>query len=82
MFRRKKRVGTAFFVKGNNIITPHRIKCGRGDCVGFLYVFGLMFLTIFGAVMLLYPLFKELFRVAGRKYSVSDNDSTKRNVKR
>ena len=77
-----KRVGTAFFVKENNIITSHRIKCGRGDCVGVLYVFGLMFLTIFGAAMLLYPLFKELFRASGRKYSVSGDDSTKRNVKR
>ncbi|MGN0682634.1 MAG: hypothetical protein ACI4JY_03065 [Oscillospiraceae bacterium] len=50
--------------------------------MGFLYVFGLMFLTIFGAAMLFYPLFKVLFGAAGRKHSVSGDDSTKRNVKR
>lgn len=77
-----KRAGTAFFVKENNIILRYRIKCGRGDYVGFLYVFGLMFLAVFGAAMLFYPLFKELFGAAGRKYSVSGDDSTKRNVKR
>lgn len=77
-----KKAGTAFFVKENNIISRYRIKCGRGDCVGFLYVFGLMFLTIFGAAMLFYPLLKLIFGAAGRKHSVSGDDSTKRNVKR
>ena len=77
-----KRVGTAFFAKENNTLTLLRIKCGRGDCVGFLYVFGLMFLVVFGAAMLFFPLFKELFRAAERKRYVSDSDSTKRNVKR
>ncbi|MGN0678615.1 MAG: hypothetical protein ACI4JS_03020 [Oscillospiraceae bacterium] len=35
--------------------------------MGFLYILGLMFLGMFGAVMLFYPLFAEIIRAAGRK---------------
>ncbi len=33
----------------------------------FLYILGLMFFGVFGAVMLFYPLFSEIIRAAGGK---------------
>lgn len=63
-----KRVGTVFYIKENNRSPLCRIKCGRGDHVEFLYILGLMFFGVFGAVMLFYPLFSEIIRAAGGKF--------------
>lgn len=49
----------------------------------FLYIFGLMFLGIFGAAMLFYPLLSAIFGAAGRKSSHrTDDDNVKRNERR
>ncbi len=49
----------------------------------FLYIFGLMFLGIFGAAMLLYPFLAVIFNAAGRKsHRRTEEDSVKRNNKR
>lgn len=49
----------------------------------FLYIFGLMFLGIFGASMLLYPLLAVILNAAGRKSRLgTDKDGVKRNDKR
>ncbi len=49
----------------------------------FLYIFGLMFLGIFGAAMLLYPLLSVIFNAAGRRsHCGTDGDNVKRNKKR
>lgn len=60
-----------------------RIQCVRGDRMEFLYIFGLMFLGIFGASMLLYPLLAVILNAAGRKSRLgTDKDGVKRNDKR
>ncbi len=49
----------------------------------FLYIFGLMFLGIFGAAMVFYPLLAEIFKAAGRKtFHSTDDDNVKRNGRR
>jgi len=49
----------------------------------FLYIFGLMFLGIFGAAMLFYPLLSVIFNAAGKKaHHRTDGEIVKRNKKR